>query len=79
MPCEKVNIMCDKAQYCEATFWEKIVLNLHLVFCKACRKYTKNNSKLTETVKNSKLNCLDKACKENMKKELKKAMEEQSA
>ncbi|XCF06140.1 hypothetical protein ABI125_15645 [Tamlana crocina] len=70
--------MCDKAQYCEATFWEKIVLNLHLVYCKACRKYTKNNGKLTKAVKSSKLNCLDEACKENMKKELKKAMEEQS-
>jgi hypothetical protein len=78
MPCEKVNHVCDKAQYCEATFWEKIILNLHLVYCRACRKYTKNNSKLTQVVKHSKLECLDTACKENMKRKLKKAMEEQS-
>jgi len=78
MPCEKVNHVCDKAQYSEATFLEKITLGLHIMYCKACRSYTKNNTKLTKIVKKSSLKCLDKDCKENMKKELKKAMKEPS-
>lgn len=49
--CEKATQNCDKAQYSECTFWNKIKLNLHLVICGACRKYTKNNSKLTKLCK----------------------------
>ena len=48
--CDKANLTCDKAQYKEATFWEKIKLNLHLIWCAACRRYSKNNAKLTRLV-----------------------------
>ncbi|OUR99381.1 glycine dehydrogenase [Flavobacteriales bacterium 33_180_T64] len=48
IPCEKANHVCDKTQYKEATLWEKIKLNIHLIYCNACRGYTKNNSKLTK-------------------------------
>lgn len=33
------------------TLWEKIKLTLHLAYCVACRKYTKNNTKLTHLIK----------------------------
>lgn len=78
MPCEKVNHVCDKAQYREASFLEKITLRLHIVYCKACRSYTKNNTKLTKILKRSNLKCLDKDSKESMKKTLKEAMKEHS-
>ncbi len=78
LPCEKANHLCDKAQYREVSLWEKIVLNFHLIYCRACRGYTKNNNKLTKAVKASKVDCLDEATKENMKKDLKRAMKEQS-
>ena len=48
--CDEANLTCDKAQYKEATLWEKVKLNLHLIWCSACRKYTKNNVKLTKLV-----------------------------
>lgn len=51
LSCEEANHTCDKTQYKEATLWEKIKLNIHLAFCVACRKYTKNNTKLTKLVK----------------------------
>ncbi|WP_418602562.1 hypothetical protein [Hwangdonia sp.] len=74
MPCEEANHVCDKTQYKEATLWEKIILNIHLIYCRACRKYTKNNSKLTKKIKESKVECLDRKCKESMKKELNNAI-----
>jgi len=55
MPCDEANHVCDKTQYSEATLWEKIILNLHLIYCRACCGYTKNNSKLTKAVKASKV------------------------
>ncbi|WP_299225094.1 glycine dehydrogenase [uncultured Psychroserpens sp.] len=50
IPCEDANHVCDKTQYKEATLWEKIKLNIHLIYCNACRKYTKNNTKLTKLI-----------------------------
>ncbi|UKM65159.2 hypothetical protein GSB9_01721 [Flavobacteriaceae bacterium GSB9] len=79
MPCDKANHVCDKTQYRDASLREKLLLNIHLVYCKACRGYSKNNRKLTKAVKVSKVDCLDKNCKEHMKKELDKAIKEQSA
>ena len=52
IPCDEANHVCDKSQYKEATLWEKIKLNIHLIYCLACRKYTKKNSKLTKLVTN---------------------------
>ena len=72
--CDEANHVCDKTQYKEASLWEKIKLNIHLIYCRACRKYTKSNSKLTKTIKESKVECLDKKCKESMKKDLEEAM-----
>ncbi|WP_452222920.1 glycine dehydrogenase [Lacinutrix chionoecetis] len=46
--CDEANITCDKAQYDEASLWEKIKMQLHLLMCAACRSYTRNNAKLTQ-------------------------------
>ena len=78
IPCDEANHVCDKTQYKEATLWEKIILNIHLIYCRACREYTKNNTKLTKKVKESKVECLDKKCKASMKKNLDKAIIEES-
>ncbi|AEH01349.1 hypothetical protein [Lacinutrix sp. 5H-3-7-4] len=63
LSCEEANHTCDKSQYKEATFLDKIKLNLHLIFCAACRKYTKKNAKLTKLFKkkNVKLQASEKS------------------
>lgn len=76
MPCNEANHVCDKTQYKNATLWEKIILNLHLIYCKVCRKYSKNNSQLTKIINKAHIECLDKKCKEKMKQELDKAIKE---
>lgn len=76
MPCDEANHVCDKTQYNNATLWEKIKLNIHLIYCRACRKYTANNSKLTKAIKKSDVECLDKTSKDLMKRDFEKALKE---
>lgn len=79
IPCNEANHVCDKTQYKNATLWEKIKLNIHLIYCRACRKYTQNNSKLTNAIKKADIECLDKKCKDEMKKKLNEAIKETPA
>lgn len=67
LSCQEANHVCDKTQYKEASFWEKVKLNLHLIYCRACRKYTSNNSKLTKVMRSSKVEVLDTTAKDKMK------------
>ncbi len=64
--CDEANHVCDKTQYKEASLWEKIKLNIHLIYCKACRKYTKNNTQLTNLVTKDPIK-MDPSVKENLK------------
>jgi len=56
--CEEAQYICDKAQYNEATSWEKFKLTLRYGWCHVTRAYVKRNTKLSESVKSSKVNCL---------------------
>lgn len=75
--CDDANHVCDKTQYKEASLWEKIKLNIHLLYCRACREYTKNNQKLTKAIIDSKVKCMDEASKEKMKETLEVELEKQ--
>mgnify|MGYP005816528693 CR=1 FL=1 len=75
--CDEAHHVCDKAQYKEASVWEKFKLYFHLVYCKGCRSYTKNNKNLSDTIQKAKVECLDKKCKEAMKLEFEKALRDQ--
>jgi len=76
LECHEANHICDKNQYREASFWEKVRLNIHLIYCRACRKYTVRNSKLTKAVKNPKVRSIStmdrNALKEKLQQELSK-------
>lgn len=69
--CDEANHSCDKSQYNEASFWERVKLSIHLIYCKACRKYTKNNGKLTELMNKSSVEAMNT----NEKTELQKAFD----
>jgi hypothetical protein len=74
--CDEAKHICDKAQYNEASLWEKIELNLRYVWCKFTRAYVKKNKQLSTVVKKSKVDCLQNcerdAINENFQKELTK-------
>jgi len=74
IPCDEANHVCDKSQYKEATFWEKTKLTLHLLYCKACRKYSSNNAKLTNVIKDNNITCMDTSSKEKIEEALNKEL-----
>ncbi len=46
--CDEATAICDKNQYKEATFWEKVKLSFHLFICKKCGLYSKQNAIVTK-------------------------------
>lgn len=73
LTCDQATTICDKSQYNEATFWEKIKLNLHLFLCNKCGMYAKQNSIMSKCYeKQSATDCEKKHC---LCDEEKKAME----
>lgn len=76
--CDEAKHICDKAQYNEASFWEKIELNIRYTWCRFTRAYVKKNKKLTNAVKNSSLECLNNSEREHLKKEFEKELTHQN-
>tara|TARA_R110002124_G_scaffold144238_4_gene309233 strand:+ start:931 stop:1191 length:261 start_codon:yes stop_codon:yes gene_type:complete len=76
--CDEATTICDKSQYGEATFFEKIKLNFHFLICKVCGLYSKQNAKMTNVYKmkandcKKENRCLSTEEKEHLKKELQK-------
>lgn len=68
--CEKAATICNKTQYREATFMEKMKLRFHLFICKNCSKFTKQNTELTAICDKANLQALSEHQKESMKKDL---------
>lgn len=84
IPCDEANHVCDKTQYSEASLLEKIKLSIHLIYCNACRNYTKNNGKLTKAIngsinlgKSGNTDCLKQDDKELMKRSFEEALKKQ--
>ena len=74
MKCEEANHVCDKNQYKEANFMERLKLAIHLIYCGACRKYSFNNNKLTKALKKSDVKTISEADKNYLKEQLQKEM-----
>jgi len=70
--CEKAAIICNKSQYDEASFMDKLKLRFHLLICKTCSKFTKQNTELTSICEKANLHGLSENEKLKMKQELKK-------
>ncbi|MEN8185875.1 MAG: hypothetical protein ABFR05_01965 [Bacteroidota bacterium] len=50
--CDEATAISDKDQYGEATKWELFKLNLHLLMCKHCRAYSKQNTYISKLLGN---------------------------
>lgn len=69
-PCEKAANICNKTQYREATFIEKLKLRFHLLMCKTCSAFSKQNSTLTSLCEKANLQTLSEKEKTKMKEKL---------
>ncbi|RIV46772.1 MULTISPECIES: hypothetical protein [Flagellimonas] len=70
--CQEASNICNKSQYKEASFWDIVKLRIHLLYCKACKQYSKKNSELTSMCDRAGLTMLSKDDKERMKRDLEK-------
>jgi len=70
--CEKAATICNKAQYNEATFMEKMKLKFHLFMCKTCAKHSKKNGQFTSLCQKANLHSLSEQEKMLMKQQLQK-------
>ncbi|MCF6213893.1 MAG: hypothetical protein L3J45_07710 [Flavobacteriaceae bacterium] len=76
--CDEASTICDKTQYNEATFWDKLKLQLHLFLCKKCGLYSEQNKMMSKIFKthlsNHSHHQLADADKKAIEAELKKQM-----
>ncbi len=57
--CEEAFHICDKAQYGEATFIEKIQLNLRYLWCRFTQAHVRRNKKLTNVINSAHVQSLN--------------------
>ena len=48
--CDEATTICDKNQYGEASGWDKFRLNFHLLLCKHCKVYSKQNDIISKII-----------------------------
>ncbi|EGV44223.1 hypothetical protein BZARG_909 [Bizionia argentinensis JUB59] len=75
--CKEAQHICDKAQYNEATGWEKLKLMLRYGFCRVTRTYVQKNIKLSDSVKSSKIDCLNAMERAQIKTKFNKELSKQ--
>ena len=72
LTCDQATTICDKNQYGEVSIKELIILNIHLIRCRICVTYSKQNTRLTNFYKGYSKNC--KEIKQCMSVEEKEAL-----
>ena len=74
LSCDEAQVICDKAQYGEATSWERIKLMLRLSWCHITKAYSNRNDKLTQTINKANLYCLKNSERKKIEKEFEKEL-----
>lgn len=79
--CDEATAICDKNQYGEATFNDKLKITLHMLMCKICKCYSHQNTTMTKVYHKysdglcKKEKCLSKEEKDKMEKNVKENIE----
>ena len=68
--CDEATAICDKNQYGEARFFDKIKLTVHMYRCKICKCYSGQNVVMTKMYKkHSEETCNKNKCLSNEDKQ----------
>ncbi|MEM0518135.1 hypothetical protein [Aequorivita flava] len=70
LKCNEAAQVCDKTQYKEASFLDKVMLKVHLLMCKLCRDYSKRNVALTKKIESANIKTLSESEKQQIKNRL---------
>ncbi len=79
--CDEATTICDKNQYGEASFVEKLKLMIHFYGCKVCKCYSDQNNLMTKIYnkyskdKSEQHTCFSKDEKKKLEKKIKEKME----
>lgn len=65
--CDEAKHICDKSQYNESTWWDRLRLKFRYAYCNATRSYVKRNKKLSELVNDNKFDCMENKSKSELK------------
>lgn len=76
--CSEAAHICDKHQYEEIGFLDKIKMKLHLLLCKLCRNYSKRNERLTKELKTANIKTFTSEEKQLLKSRLAKEIKNHS-
>lgn len=66
--CVEAMHICDKAEYGEATWWEKIEFNIRLSWCRITKGYYKKNKQLSAFLNKSHPDCLKSSERQQLEK-----------
>ncbi len=75
LSCEETRHICDKTQYNEASFWEKVKFKFHVIICGVCKKHSSNNIKLTALLNKLKSKSLTNTEKQELESSFKKELQ----
>ncbi|WP_179354504.1 hypothetical protein [Winogradskyella vidalii] len=75
--CDEAKHICDKAQYGEASTWERAKLGLRLFYCRISKNYSTKNTKLSEVIQKSEVKCLKSQERNQLQKQLDDALAKQ--
>ena len=73
--CTQTAHACDKSEYKEAGLLTSIMMKIHLLSCKGCRKYSQRNKKLTHCLKSAEIKTLPSDKKKQLKSHLRNQAE----
>jgi|LSQX01.2.fsa_nt_gb predicted anti-sigma-YlaC factor YlaD len=74
--CQKTTKLCDKRECKEATFYEIIVIHLHLIRCKSCREYSKKTQKLSSILQKASIKKMCPHIKQQLKTQFQEELNE---
>ena len=72
--CKNAGHLCDKGQYEDASFFEKLNVRFHNLICKHCSDYSERNAKLTKLLKDPKCKQMPEECKKRIREELEREL-----
>ena len=65
--CKDAAHICDKSQYRESTFMERILMKMHQLMCRVCREHSSENARLSEAIEKANLKTIPEPTKQNMR------------
>ncbi len=68
--CGEAAHVCDKSQYRESSLFERMLMKMHHLMCRICRKHSSENGKLSEAINKSNVKVLSEKDKSVLKEKI---------